>query len=110
MCVMMMYLAAMVCAAQSKASDYQPGTVMAVQPRKAADDNGPRDYEVTLRIGTNEYVVLVEPRGSSTVEYSEGQEHLFKVGKKTIAFRDMLGRYWEWPILRSRVVQEKKPG
>jgi hypothetical protein len=71
---------------QTGSSKYEPGTILAVERHQAAaSDNDTTRYDVTVRIGDAVYVVLFTPAyGSNTVEFSEGLELLFSVGKDTL--------------------------
>jgi hypothetical protein len=96
---------------QSKGTEYQTGTITEVKaheaPSEAASSDNGKPYDVTVRVGNRDYVVLfTSPIGSERVRYSEGQALLVKVGEKTLGFRDMLGRYSEWPILSSKEVPQ----
>jgi len=95
--------------AQSQETEYQSGTIVAVKLHDPAQsDPAAKAYDVTVRIGDREYITLYSsPIGSDRVKFSEGQSLLFKVGPKTIGYRDMLGRYSEWPILSSKEVPQK---
>jgi hypothetical protein len=90
---------------ESKDVEYQTGTITEFKQHQPAASDGSTPYDVTVRVGNREYVVLyTSPIGSDRVKYSEGQTLLVKVGSKTLAFRDLLGRYSEWPILSSKEV------
>jgi len=99
-------LVKVVAVSQSNESAFQPASVVAVKPH--ANDGDMLRYDVTLRLGKMEYVVLyTPPSGAKRAEYGVGQDLLCRVGAKSIGVRDMLGRYSEWPILSSRTVAEE---
>jgi hypothetical protein len=103
----LMCLTAVTATPQSQGSDFQPATIVAVKP-DASNDGDTNRYDVTLRVGKMEYVVLYSPpSGAKRAEYAAGQDLLCKVGTKSIGVRDMLGRYSEWPILSSRTIAEE---
>lgn len=103
----LLFLLGAVATPQSKESEFQPATIVAVKPH-ANDAGDTLKYDVTLRQGQKEYVVLyTPPSGAKQAEYAVGQDFLCRVGAKSIGFRDMLGRYSEWPILSSRTVAEQ---
>ncbi|PYX73628.1 MAG: hypothetical protein DMG78_08495 [Acidobacteria bacterium] len=73
---------------QTSASKYQPGTILQVERHHVGasnTDTEPTQYDVSVRIDETVYVVLYTPSyGSNTVEFSEGLEFLFSVGKETL--------------------------
>jgi Spy/CpxP family protein refolding chaperone len=78
-----------------------------VQHHQAATSDGEAasaQYDVSVRIGETVYVVLYTPSyGSNTVEFSEGLEFLFSVGKDTLTLATP-GKHdgnTELPILRT---------
>lgn len=88
---------------------YQVGTITAVKLHQATS-NGASDvvsYDVTLKVDNTIYVVTyTPPLGMNTVRYAAGRDILVLVGKKTIAFNDILGQSYEVPIVsRTRVAQ-----
>jgi hypothetical protein len=92
---------------QAKDAEYQSGTIVTVKPHETVASDGTQPYDVTVRVRDRDYVVLfTSPVGSERVKYSEGQGLLVKVGTKTLGFRDMLGRYSEFPILSSKEVPQ----
>jgi Spy/CpxP family protein refolding chaperone len=92
---------------QTSLSKYQPGTIVAVERHRAEPsdtDNELTRYDVTVRIDETLYVVLFTPvSGSNTVEFSEGLEFLFSVGKDALTFATPGKREanTELPILRT---------
>ena len=87
--------------AQAQAK-YEVATIMDVNVHK----DPPSDvvsYDVSVKVGKTTYVVLfTPPLGENDVKYVAGRELLVLVGKKTIAYNDMLGRSLEVPILSQR--------
>jgi hypothetical protein len=78
------------------------------QPASGENDPGVVRYDVTLRVGNIEYVVLYTPPDQSNiVEYRLGRDGLVLVGTDTIKFNDMLGRPREVPILRRQTIPAK---
>jgi hypothetical protein len=73
---------------QTSSPKYQPGTILAIDRHSAGSPGGDDDktrYDVTVQIDETQYVVLYEPvQGSNTVEFSQGLEFLFLVGKDTL--------------------------
>src|ERR1041385_7602893 len=83
----------MVCLGQVPKEKYQIGNIMAAQVHEATSGEDPKilRYDVTLDIGSVEYVVLyTPPHGQKTVEYHLGRDSLFLVQKDTIVFHSML--------------------
>ena len=103
-------LAALICAAslsamgQTPPSNYQRGTITAVTAHQNAPGESSRDvvrYDVSVKVGNTNYVVLfTPPNGSNTVEYSTGIDMLFLVGDNTLTFNSMVSGKTEMPILR----------
>jgi len=104
------YFASIACLGQAPKDKYQVGNIMAAQVHEATSGEDPRvlRYDVTLDIGTTEYVVLyTPPNGRKTVEYHLGRDSLFLVQKDTIVFHDMLGTRTEVPILSRKPIVAK---
>jgi hypothetical protein len=85
-------------------------------PPAAGEDAPAVRYDVTLKVGNTEYVVLyVPPDGTlkEIVEYRLGMDGLVLVGTDTIKYNDMLARTREVPIISRRTIPpkstEKKP-
>ena len=103
-------LAALICAAslsamgQTPPSNYQRGTITAVTAHQNAPGESSRDvvrYDVSVKVGNTNYVVLfTPPNGSNTVEYSVGTDMLFLVGDDTLTFNSKVSGKTEMPILR----------
>jgi len=102
------------CIGQSSLAKWQVATPMQVklhspEARKEAATLG---YDVTVRVGNVEYVVLyVPPNAASTskavVESCLGIDRLVLVGADTIKYNDMLGRTHEVPIISRRTIVAK---
>jgi hypothetical protein len=90
----------------TEAREYQPGTITAVSPHGSADsDHDNPAYDVTIRIQNTEYMILfTPPNGSTRVKFAKGQTVLVKVGSAKLAFRDVLGREFESPIVGSKAI------
>jgi hypothetical protein len=86
---------------QTSSSKYETATILAVAPHAAAEAK-PDDmarYDVSLRVGNDQYVVLyTPPNGANRVEYAAGMDLLVLVGIKTITF-SKYGKTTEVPIL-----------
>ena len=103
-------LAALICAAslsamaQTPPSNYQRGTITAVTAHQNAPGESSRDvvrYDVSVKVGNTNYVVLfTPPSGSNTVEYSTGTDMLFLVGNDKLTFNSTVSGKTEMPILR----------
>lgn len=98
--VMLMCGVALPALAQST-SQYEVGTITAVQPHHDGASSKPSSdtYDVSLKVCDMTYVVLyAPPYGLQTVRYATGREFLVLVGEKTITFNDLLGTSSELPI------------
>ena len=107
MSAILICVAAIPALSQSK-SDYQEGTITAVQPHKRAADSyaSSTSYDVSLKVGDETYVVLyTPPYGLETVRYATGRQLLVLVGEKTITFNDVLGSSSELPILSQTAIE-----
>jgi hypothetical protein len=104
-CIVLLYTAA----AQAPNRGYQPGTVTAVSVHDPAAESDNPQYDVTVRVQDMEYQVLfTSPTGSSRVKFSKGQTVLVKVAGSKLAFRDVLGREYEMPIVSSKSIAATK--
>jgi len=92
--------------AQTQDREYQPGTITAVSLHgSAGSDHDNPAYDVTIRIQNTEYMILfTPPNGSTRVKFAKGQTVLVKVGPAKLAFRDVLGREFESPIVGSKAI------
>jgi len=108
----LIFLSALPTFSQSK-SAYQVGTIMAVAPHKesSASASSPTSYDVSVKVGDTDYVVLYTPPfGEETVKYAAGRDLLVLIGEKTVTFNDALGNSSEIPILsRSTVASSVTP-
>ncbi len=101
----LMVLVALPLWAQAAPEKWTVGTVMAIKPHVApASDSktadSPPSFEVTVRVGRTDYVVLyTEVPGAPAVEYAVGRDAPVLIGRKTLSFRDKLGRKVDLPIL-----------
>jgi len=107
--VWLCFLLAVACFAQSPSAKWQVATIMDVKahPPTAGEDPSAVQYDVTLRVGSMEYVVLyVPPDGTlkEIIQYRLGQDGLVLVGTDTIKYNDTLGRTREVSILRRRTI------
>ncbi len=79
------------------------GTVMAIKPHvasAAASEGAAPQFEVTVRVGRTDYVVLyTELPGTPGVEYAVGRDAPVLIGAKTLSFRNKLGEKVDVPIL-----------
>ncbi len=103
-----LFLLLATCLAESPSAKWQVATIMEVKAHPQTDGVEPStpQYDVTVRVGTVEYVVLyVPPDGTQTIRYLLGIDHLVLVGDSTIKYNDLLGASREVPILRSRRIQ-----
>lgn len=102
----LIFLSALPTFSQSK-SAYQVGTIMAVAPHResSASDSSPSSYDVSVKVGDTNYVVLYTPPfGEETVKYAAGRDLLVLIGEKTVTFNDELGNSSEIPILSRATV------
>ena len=92
------------CLGQSPSAKWQVATPLEVkvhQPEPGRDAAQLR-YDITVRVGIAEYVVLYTPPDGISkpmVESCLGIDGLVLVGTDTIKYNDMLGRTHEVPIL-----------
>jgi hypothetical protein len=78
-----------------------------VHPPTAGDESFSRQYDVTVRVGNTEYVVLyVAPDVGliDTVRYRLGEDLLVLVGPETIKYNEMTGITREVAILDRRSI------
>jgi len=100
--------------AKSSSEKWQVATIMDVKvhPPAPGGDANAIAYDVTVRVGNTEYVVLyVPPEGSfkDAVKYKVGIDALVLVGTDTIKYNDMLGKTYEVPIISRRTIAAKSP-
>ena len=100
--------------AKSSSEKWQVATIMdvTVHPPASGGDANAIAYDVTVRVGNTEYVVLyVPPEGSfrDAVRYRLGIDSLVLVGTDTIKYNDMLGKTYEVPIISRRTIGAKSP-
>jgi len=87
---------------QSSSSDYQVGSIVAVQPHLGEEaDASITRYDVSVRVGDKVYTVLYsEPANPYTeVKYRAGINVLVYIDKNTLTYNDLLGRSKTVPIL-----------
>ena len=97
------FLLAGACLAETPSQKCQVATIMEVKAVPAAADSSALNYEVTLRVGTSEYVVLyASPNGTDNIRYLLGMDHLVLIGSTTIKYNDLLGTTREVPIISRR--------
>jgi hypothetical protein len=85
-----------------KTSEYQVGTITAVQYQQEAGGAEPSvfRYDVSVRVGNMVYVVLyTAPLGTDTIGYAAGRDLLVLVEENTLTYNDMLGNSLQVPIL-----------
>lgn len=91
---------------QAPAAKWTVGTVMAFKAHEATanDDAGsPPRFDVTVRVGGTDYVVLYTERpGTAAVDYAVGRDAPVLLGPKTLSFRDKEGRKVDLPILSKK--------
>ena len=83
-------------------SEYQPATIIAVNPHPSAGNSNPDDalYEVSVKVNQTLYVVVTKsPPPSGTIQYAVGREVLVRVVDNTITWNDILGQSHEVPII-----------
>ena len=100
--------------AKSSSEIWQVATIMDVKAHQPAPGGASSAiaYDVTVRVGNTEYVVLyVPPDGSfqEAVKYRIGIDSLVLVGTDTIKYNDMLGTTYEVPIISRRTIAAKSP-
>lgn len=98
---------------KSPSAKWQVATIMQVQahPLAAGEGASAIRYDVTVRAGNTEYVVLyVPPDGTfkEFVEYHLGLDGLVLVCTDTIKYNDALGRTHELPIISRRTIATKR--
>ncbi len=108
-------LGMVLCLGQSSSSKWEPATIMAVQahPPAAGEGSSQVRYDVTLRVGTTEYIVLyVPPDGTlrDIVKYRLGMDGLVLVGTDTIKYNDILAITREVPIISRHTITRKGNG
>ena len=87
------------------AAKWTVGTVMAIKPHvvTAADTASSPRFDVTVRVGRIDYVVLyTEYPGTPGVEYAVGRDAPVLIGDKTLSFRNKLGQKVALPILSKK--------
>ena len=98
---------------QETANKYEPATILDVKKHMTTqkDDSSVTKYDISLRVGDTDYVVLyTPPPGTYGAQYNEGMNLLVLVGSKTITFNDIAGISREVPILsRTPAPPPKKP-
>ncbi len=97
---------------QSPEPKWQVATLLAVQahPPAAEEDPSLVRYDVTLKVGNTEYIVLYTPPDGTLrdiAQYRLGRDGLVLIGSQTIQYNDMLGRTREVPILSRRTLPPK---
>ncbi len=100
------------CLGQSTSAKWQVATVMAAKAHPPGPSEEPSlvRYDVTLRVGNTEYVVLYTPPDGTLrdiVQYRLGENGLVLIGADTIKYNDLLGRTREVPILLRRTLPAK---
>lgn len=94
---------------QPTSSQYQPGTVTAVEVHQAAAGEQASDvirYDVSIKVADTLYVVLLTPAsGANTVEYAPGLDFLVLVTKDTLTFNRSGIGITEVPILRREALR-----
>ena len=105
------FLVTAACFADSPSEKWQVATIMEVKavPAAAADSSAVK-YEVTLKVGNAEYVVLYSsPNGMDSIRYFGGTDHLVLIGSTTIKYNDLLGTTREVPIVSRRQLPAVTP-
>ncbi len=101
------------CFAQSPSAKWQVATIVAVKFHSpaAGEDAAVAQYDVTLKVGNAEYIVLYVPQDGTlnSVGYHPGMDCLVLIGADTIKFNDLLGRTRELPIISGRLRSAKIP-
>ncbi len=90
---------------------WQSGTITSVTTHdtKGDDTSGVQQYEVSVKVGNDVYVVLyTPPQGSNTVRYRAGTSLQVLVANDTVTFTDLLGRANTLPILRREPPKETR--
>ena len=108
--VILVCLAAVLAPGQTPSSKYQPGTITAVAARQnqGQHESDVTQYEVSVRVGDTEYLVLyTPPHGINTVKFSAGFELLVLVGSTTLTFNSTLSGKTEVPILSRKTLPAK---
>ena len=98
--------------AKSSSEKWQVATIMDVKVHSPAPGEDANAYDVTVRVGNTEYVVLYAPPDGSfrdEVRYRLGIDSLVQVGTDSIKYNDMLGKTYEVPIISRRTIAVKSP-
>jgi hypothetical protein len=106
------YMTATAQAAKCSSAKWDVATIMAVKahPPAQGEDANTIQYDVTVRVGNAEYIVLyVLPDGidKELVLNRLGIDGLVLVGKDTIKYNDDLGNTHEVPIISRRAIAAK---
>jgi hypothetical protein len=93
---------------QTSSDQYQVGTIMKVNLHHnssgARNADAPQ-YDVSVKVGDNVFVVLyTQPSGSTGVQFAAGLQKLVLVGTDTLTFNDVLGRSMVAPILQRQAL------
>lgn len=109
----MVYMTAADQAGKSSSPKWEVATMMAVKdhPPATGEDAKSVRYDVTVRVGKMEYVVLyVAPDGQEKELFLSrlGIDGLVLVGKDTIKYNDDLGNTHEVPIISRRAITAKE--
>lgn len=94
---------------QAPSEKWTVGTVMASKPHPTTDAASAPRFDVTVRVGRTDYVVLYTERpGTAGVEYAVGRDAPVLVGAKTLSFRDKLGRKVDLPIVSKKIAASQQ--
>ncbi len=97
---------------QTPPGKWTVGTMMGfVRHSATPDDSSPEQYDVKVRVGNIDFVVLyTQYPGRRSLQYSPGFDAPVLVTEKTLTFRNLMGEAIELPILsQGTVVQQKTP-
>ena len=100
--ILLLWLSVAFASVQSDDAPYEEATIIAVKEQHATQKRDEsQSYIVTLRLKSKDYDVLyTPPGGSNRAMLSQGQSILVKVGTDSLAYRDVMGRRIELPILK----------
>jgi len=90
--------------AQTTSTQYQPGTILSVQPHHETGKPDPsvQRFDIAVQVANTVYTVLyTQPAGRIGIQYRAGLQMLVLVKQKTIAF-NFLGTSGEVPIIRQQ--------
>ncbi len=72
-----------------------------------AKDSSPEQYDVTVRVGNTDFVVLyTQAPGRRGIQYAPGFDAPVLISEKTLTFRNLMGEAIELPILSQKAIAQ----